>query len=287
MVLRRIALVLLFLLAALPAWAAVPVVRVVGPSPVADEVAGRLAGRVPRVEVRRDGPAQLVVAVGARAFQAAVAESAGVPVVGVALTRRSYLQAAAGAQRHTALFWEPDPVQQLRLARVLLPGARKVGIVLGDPDDVLLGAVQREAERLGFQPVVASLDTPGSLSRHLNTVLSGSDFLLGIDDPRVFSPEHAKTVLLTSYRHGKPVVGPNSAFVEAGSVASLSSTVPAMVDSLVAWLPALLADGPLPPPRYVERYPVVSNAQVARSLQLSLPDASLIEARLYGQGGKP
>lgn len=300
--LKGFALGLLLLLAMMPAWAAAPVVRVAGPDPVAAQVAELLAKRVAGIEVRRDdAPARLVVAVGARAFRDALdaqsavraADKPGVVVpvvVGVALTRHAWRQVvdtqAGPRPGQTALFWDPDPVRQLRLARAVLPGARSVGVVLGAPDELLVTALRREAKRLGLDVVVGTLGADDSLPRRLNAVLADSDFLLGIDDPLVFSPELAKTVLLTSYRHGKPVIGPNAAYVGAGSVASLVATLPDMVDTLAASLPALLA-GDVPPPRYPDHYTVATNPQVARSLLLSLPSVQRLEALLRVEGGTP
>lgn len=281
----------LLLLASFATWAAGPVLRVSGPEPAADEVATLLAQQMPALSVRRDAtPARLVVAVGAEAFREAVAAQVegreAAPVVGVALTRQAWRQVQPG--RHTALYWEPDPVRQLRLARVLMPSAKRFGVVLGAPDDVLTQALRAEATRLGLTLTVDVGTRGKALSHRLNAILANSDFLLGIDDPGVFTPELAKTVLLTSYRHGKPVIGPTAAWVSAGSVASLSASIPETVDALAAWMPALLADGQLPPPRYAGRYAgVATNPNVARSLQLGLPTVQRLEALLREEEGKP
>lgn len=270
-----LAWVLLLLLACGPAGAAAPVVRVVGPEPVATEVAGLLSARLPGLTVQRDGePPELVVAVGARAFQDALETSAGkTPVVGIALTRHSYrAMADRHPGRHTAVFWEPDPVQQLRLARRLLTGAQRAGVLLGASDPATVAALQREAGRLRLQLAIVTLAPGDLLTRRLNGVLDDSDFLLAIEDPAVFSPTAAKTTLLTSYRHGKPVVGPSGAYVDAGSIASLVVTLPDVVDALASWLPSLLeSQGDLPPPRYAHPSSIKTNPQVARSLRLMLP----------------
>ncbi|MFZ5755314.1 MAG: hypothetical protein ACOY3X_00255 [Pseudomonadota bacterium] len=290
---RRLAASCGVLLLASVAGAGEPVVRVVGPDAVAGEVSQQLAGLRADVDVRRDEtPARLVVAVGARAFRDALAGT-DVPVVGIALTRASYRQAlretANGERaRHTALFWEPDPVRQLRLAKLVLPTARRVGIVAGDvPDDVLLAALRAECARLGLTPVIDMPDGKRLLPQRLATVLSGSDFLLGLDEPGVFSPTNAKTVLLTAYRHSRPVIGPTGAWVDAGSIASLTGGLPEATAALAAWLPALLADDSLPAPRYSDRYTVVTNPQVARSLSLTLPAGARIDAFLRDSGGTP
>ncbi len=284
---QGLVLALLLWLVAGPVGAALPVVRVVGPEPVAARVEAALAGQASSVEVRRDAqPAALVVAIGAQAFRDALAD-AQAPVVGIALSRHAYRALATEPGRHTALYWDPDPARQLRLVRALLPGAKRVGVVLGAPDDPLTGLLRREGARLGLEVVIGVVGREGSLPRTLTAVLADSDALLGIDDPAVFSPELAKTTLLTSYRHAKPVFGPTSAYVVAGSVASLATDLEATVAALADWLPELLAPGPLPLPRYLPRYRVATNPQVARSLKLSLPPVPKLEALPGLSGNTP
>lgn len=273
---RRFALLFVLLACALQAFGAD--VHVAGPSPVADDVARQLQQRLTGVSVARDdADARVVVAVGAAAFRLeTAARKDTVPVIGVALTRHAWRQIPAG--KHTAVFWDPDPVRQLRLVRALMPGAKRVGVMSGSADDVLGDGLQREAKRLGMEIVRSEPVQRATLVRQLNKVLAGSDVLLGIDDPAVFSPETGKTVLLTSYRHGKPVIGPSAAWVEAGSVASLASRLPDAVATLSEWIPPLLAGGEIPAPQYPRTYGVATNASVARSMQMSLPSALSLEA---------
>lgn len=281
---------LLLLLVTAPAWAASPVVRVVGPEPIVTDVYQQLVERATDLDVRRGAageaaPDTLTVAIGARAFREALATPDS-RVVGIALTRESYnivLRETAHAAAHTAIFWEPDPVRQLQLARLVLPGAKRVGILPGAAtDDALLAALRAECARLGFVPVfIASDMRKKALPQQLASLLGGTDFLLGIDSADVFSSANAKTILLTAYRNGRPVIGPTGAWVDAGSIASLSGGLPEAVDTLVAWLPQLLAADNLPAPRYADRYTVVTNSQVARSLSIKLPP----DERLRSPGG--
>lgn len=287
---RRRVLLCLFLLAAMPAWAAAPVIRVSGPDAVAAELASLLAQRLPGIALHRSGgPADLRIAVGSRDFQDALAEAGQTPVVGVALTRRAWVAAAGRrAGRYTAVFWEPDPVQHLRLARAMMPGARRAGVLLSADDPALVASLRSEAARQKLDLVIEQVKPGAPLVRSVNNVLGASDFLLGLDDPDIFSPATAKTLLLTSYRHVKPVIGPTAAYVDAGSAASLVVTLADVADTLAAWLPELMSSqGALPPPRYAEISDVRTNAQVARSLRLSIPPPTALEALMKTPGGSP
>ncbi|MFZ5724170.1 MAG: hypothetical protein ACOY33_10985 [Pseudomonadota bacterium] len=294
--LKRCLLGLLLMLATLPAGAGTPVVRVVGPEPIATEVRRQLQERVAAVDIREEAstvPARLVVAIGARAFRDALQQS-GAPVVGMALTRESYRAAVREmaphtAVPHTAVFWDPDPVRQLQLARLVLPAARRVAILADSTlDEGLLAALRTESVRLGLVPVIVRAGNDSqSLPQRLARVLANTDFLLGIDGPEIFTPANAKTILLTTYRHGRPVIGPGGSWVDAGSIASLAAGMPEAIDTLAAWLPALLETGRMPPPRHPDRYTVVTNPQVARSLSITLPPDERLQSSSRGSGGKP
>lgn len=280
--LRKCLMAMLWLLWCGQALAAPLAVRVSGPEPLAGHFATLLSARAPGIAiVSGQVPADLVVTVGARAFEEAVA-AATRPVFGVALARHAFQSIAGrGTGRHSALFWEPDPVRHLRLARAIMPGARRAGVLLSDDGHADLAALRSEARRIGLELVVERLPTEGNLTRHLTTLLRQSDFLLAVDDPVVFSPTSVKVLLLTSYRLGKPVFGPGAAYVDAGSVAAVTVTLEDVADTLAAWLRIPDASQvTLPPPRHADGHAVKTNPRVARSLGLALPPGGNLEAFL-------
>ena len=77
--------------------------------------------------------------------------------------------------------------------------------------------------------------------------------LLGLDDPDLYNPKTAKNLLLSSYSRQVALVGPNAAFVRAGSLASTYSDQPdwlAILDQLLdrrAYVGAVLGAQPVPP----------------------------------------
>ena len=69
-------------------------------------------------------------------------------------------------------------------------------------------------------------------SRPLLYLLSHSDLLLGINDTSLFNSAHRENLLLTSYTHQRPVIGPSASFVQAGGLASTYSDQSDWLDSL-------------------------------------------------------
>ncbi len=112
----------------------------------------------------------------------------------------------------------------------------------------------------------------------MQSVLRNSEVLLGLDDPDLYNPKTVKNLLLSSYSRQVALIGPNVAFVRAGSLASTYSDQP----DWLAILDGLLDRPPATWPRalYPDRFKVSSNAQVARSLGIEPIDEASVARQL-------
>lgn len=112
--------------------------------------------------------------------------------------------------------------QQIFWLRRLLPDARYIGI-LYDPAqnaeavDALAGALRRA----DLNPVLAPVDTPPVLPGALARLSDATDALLAVTDNTVYTPQTAKALLLFSFRHKAPLIGPSEAWVQAGALYAL------------------------------------------------------------------
>ena len=196
--------------------------------------------------------------------------------------RISRLQAhpRLGSTQHPriSLLWSDPPLErQLRLIASILPQARRIGVLYGADSEFLLPELRQHATPLGLE-IVPQLWGNINDSRPLQTLFRNSDVLLGLDDPQLYNPKTAKNLLLSSYAQQLPLVGPNAGFVRAGSLASTYS-------DQADWLTVLdrLLDHPpgnWPRSLYPERFKVVGNPQVARSLGIEQVDEASVAARL-------
>jgi hypothetical protein len=181
-----------------------------------------------------------------------------------------------------SLLWSDPPLsRQLQLIRRILPQARRVGVLFDEHGEFLLDELRVAARSLNLDIVSQRWDNTHD-SRPLQAVLKNSDVLLGLDDPDLYNSQTAKNLLLSSYSRQVALIGPNIAFVRAGSLASTYSDQSdwlAILDHLLdqptsAWPQAL----------YPDRFKVSSNAQVARSLGIEpLNEASVASALAEGE----
>lgn len=181
------------------------------------------------------------------------------------------------APRLSLLWSDPPPGRQLRLARILLPQVKRVGVLYDNHSEFLLKELRQAALPLGLEVVTERWDNTHD-SRPLQALLKNSDVLLGLDDPDLYNPKTAKNLLLSSYARQLALIGPNAGFVKAGSLASTYSDQ----SDWLATLDNLLDQPPASWPRshYPSRFKVSSNAQVARSLGIEQINEASVAALL-------
>lgn len=182
---------------------------------------------------------------------------------------------------HLSLLWSDPPLErQLRLTRVLLPQAKRVGVLYDSHSEFLLSELRQAAHLLGLEVVTERWENTLD-SRPLQALLDNSDVVLGLDDPDLYNPKTAKNLLLSSYARQLALIGPNAGFVRAGSLASTYSDQSdwlAILDELLDLPPAAW-----PRTLYPHRFKVSSNAQVSRSLGLQQVNETAV-ATLLAEG---
>ncbi|MDF1820304.1 MAG: ABC transporter substrate binding protein [Alcanivoracaceae bacterium] len=221
--------------------------------------------------------ADILLPVGDGAFAAV---SSGSPVFAVRVSRRVLDQRRADGCRCSGIYAGARPSDQLALVEALLPRARRVGVVLSRQNRFLEKELaEAAADRIALR--VEIVDSAEQLPVALSRLLPAVDVLLLLPDPMLFNAETARLLLLTSYRQGRPVVGPDNAFVRAGSLASIDASTRDVVSHTLAVLEGYTA-GRLPPPDYAART-ISINPHVARTYGVRETDTEALAESIWGQ----
>ncbi|CAK16351.1 ABC transporter substrate-binding protein [Pseudomonas entomophila] len=240
-----------------------------------DQVRFQTVAQMPRPGQLR-GDTRLILLDGP-ALEWRLGESAGPPALALRVSRvQAEQRLGASRPAFLSLLWSDPPLsRQLRLARYLLPQARRIGVLYGEHSRFLLDELRQAATAQGLE--IVAQDWPDLRdSRPLQHLLGNSDVLLGLDDPELYNSKSAKNVLLSSYARQMALIGPNVGFVRAGALASTFSDQ----DDWLTVLGQLLDQPPARWPRslYPTHFGVSGNQQVARALGLEAidPDAAAL-----------
>lgn len=229
-----------------------------------------------------NGP-KAIIAVGAEAARAVAEANPPLPVLYGLIPRSLAEQVLTnGRGPRGAIVLDQSPARRFALVAALLPNARRVAIPYGPVSRAQRASLEAEARVRGFSLNSREVLREDELHRALARVLRGADVLLAIPDPVVFSRDVTRNVLLDTYRARVPVIGYSSAWVAAGALAAIY-TAPADLGADAAELlrATLATENRIPEgihgPR---RFQLGINPQVARSLDINVPDAATLRRRI-------
>lgn len=187
------------------------------------------------------------------------------------------------ARKVSALYRDQPLERQLRLAKLLLPNLQRVALIYGSdgPPADLAALGRQEGVTINGVDIHNQIDWAKSLSQ----LMADNDILLGVDDPETYNSDTIRSILLTTYRRGKFLIGPNRPFVSAGSLASAYTSSDQFLHQLTTMVAEYLRRGSLPRSQYPHAYRIAINAQVAASLGLSLPGEDDVYQRMTKTAG--
>src|SRR6185436_13015887 len=106
----------------------------------------------------------------------------------------------------------------LRLAKLMLPDLQRAAIIYGaDGPPRNLVSLQK---RSGITVEALSIEGKPDWAKLLSQLMIENDMLLAVDDADIYNRDTIRSILLTTYRRGKILIGPTRPFVTAGSLAS-------------------------------------------------------------------
>jgi hypothetical protein len=182
-----------------------------------------------------------------------------------------------GLGNNTAVVIDQPPRRLLALARLLVPEARALSVVLGPISHKHGAILDTDAAALGFEPRIGVLRPADNPIATLSPLLNAAQVAVVLPDSADFNRAAARWLLQLSFRAGIPVIGFSRAYTDAGALASLYSTPENIGQQGAELVAERLAQGRFPPgmlqPRY---YTLTTNATVADTLGIALPAAAVL-----------
>lgn len=235
----------------------------------------------------------VVVAIGVKATQAAAERNWRIPVISTLIPRASFEKIAQqyknrhGRQNFSAVYLNQPMDRQLELVRLILPGKKRVGVVIGPESEDMLARLQTEIRAQGMQLHAVRIGSEAELIPALEDLFDKTDVLLSLPDPLVFNAQTIQGILLTSYHAGVPVIGFSPAYVRAGALAAVYSTPAQLARQVLEMLTQFASGAGLPPPQHPRYFSVAANQHVAHSLGLAIDREERLALRLEAGGSGP
>ncbi|ENO13931.2 ABC transporter substrate-binding protein [Marinobacter nanhaiticus D15-8W] len=226
-------------------------------------------------------PDTLVVALGSAAVNEVMQQEPRPPLLALMVSNHQVEQyAGLGGAPFSALFHNPPLKRQALLGQQVLPHAATVSVLARPGEEHSYHELADELDAYGLELRVFTVKSSANLVATLNRALSFGDFLLGTPDPEIYNRQTIKHILLTTYRHNRILIGPERAFVQAGALASTFTPTEIIIENAASIIEQYLKQGDLPQTGYPEQFSVAFNQQVARSLNIPLPDRDVIVENL-------
>lgn len=176
----------------------------------------------------------------------------------------------------STVFYDPPLLRQALIGRVILPQASRMSLLARPGQAARYEPLINQLTEFGIEARVFLVSGDEALIPTLSRALSFGDFLLATPDEVIYNPRTIKHILLTTYRRNRLVIGPSHAFVRAGVLASSFVPLPDYAAEAARYIQTWQRTGVLPEPSYPDHFSIEINQQVARSLNLPLPEKEQI-----------
>lgn len=132
---------------------------------------------------------------------------------------------------------------------------------------------QIESEINNFEEIdFLIVKTEANKLRSINKIIQKSDVILATSESSIYNSQNIRSILLSSYRHQKPIIGPTEGFVKAGSLASAATDSDQYITEIISMIKNYSESGLIPESRHPNSFSVKFNLNVAESLGIKIPE---------------
>jgi len=186
------------------------------------------------------------------------------------------------------LYMTQSYCRQLHFIELLNSHWKTISILHSQEKPVDRPKLQQCANSLDIKLYIVSTSANENLTNKIKHALHHSDVLLALPDSNVYNRKTVKNILLTSYRHRKPVIAFSKNFVNAGALASINSNTAQIAQSAVILIEQFFDSGE----RFKETvnhpadFDININRQVFRALDQIVPDTDKLKHSMLNDSGK-
>jgi len=186
------------------------------------------------------------------------------------------------------LYMTQSYCRQLHFVELLNSHWKTISILHSQEKPVDKPKLRQCANSLDIKLYIVTTSANENLTNKIKRALGHCDVLLALPDSNVYNRKTVKNILLTSYRHRKPVIAFSKNFVNAGALASISSNTAQIAQSAVILIEQFFDSGE----RFTKvinhpaDFDISINRQVFRALDQIVPDTDELKRSMLNDSGR-
>lgn len=182
---------------------------------------------------------------------------------------------------HRFFVLDQPSARQLSLIQLISPTFKNIGVIVTKQSAPQLKLLKESARQKNLI-INEHISNSDNVRYQIDDVSRSSDIILAIADTSIYNATSLSQILLTSYRYRTPIIGFSKGFIKAGAIAGTVSSIEQLAQQLAESIThpetlKLTASDNIVYPKY---FNVVTNRNVAKSLNLHFPEDNVLKKQL-------
>lgn len=172
------------------------------------------------------------------------------------------------------LYMTQSYCRQMQFIKLIRDDWKVVSLLSSEEKPANSTIIEQCANKYGLEIYTVNTTAKENMTENIKNALNHSDALLALPDKSIYNSNSVKNILLTSYRHRKPVIAFSHNFVSAGALASIHSNIEQVAQSASSLIQQYFETGQhfIKTVNYPQTFDISINRQVFRALNLTTPD---------------
>ena len=180
------------------------------------------------------------------------------------------------------LYMTQSYCRQMQFIKLIRDDWKVVSLLSSEEKPANSTNIEQCANKYGLEIYTVYTTAKENMTENIKNALNHSDALLALPDKSIYNSNTVKNILLTSYRHRKPVIAFSHNFVSAGALASIHSNIEQVAQSASSLVQQYFKTGQqfIKTVNYPQTFDISINRQVFRALNLTSPDIDKLRQML-------
>ena len=232
--------------------------------------------------IKIDNNADIIVAIGAEGMRSANKYYPTTNKLFISTDPEKFRLDSHANKNDAILYMTQSYCRQMQFIKLIKDDWKVVSLLSSEKKPANSINIQQCANKYGLEIYTVNTADNENMTDHVKSALNHSDLLLALPDKNIYNSNSVKNILLTSYRHRKPVIAFSRNFVSAGALASIHSNIEQVAQSASSLIQQYFETGHqfINPVNYPQTFDISINRQVFRALNLTSPDVDKLRQML-------